>query len=167
MATTGLVLLAKDTFSSVTSVSIDNVFSATYKQYRIITNASGSGASNILMRLRVGGVDNSSTNYGRQFIVGTSTSVIGGRETSQTVWSGIGRVEVGIKQINVTEVLNPFQSVAASAFSAFNPAPTGSIEAIIIGYNMSVTTSYTGFTIAPGFDATTFSGTVTVYGLAQ
>ena len=164
---TGLILLAKDTFSAVTSVSIDNVFSATYKQYKIITNASGSTAANISMRLRVGGVDNSSANYGRQYMVSTGTSVVGGRETSQTVWSGIGRVESGIKQINITEVSNPFQSVAASAVSSFIPSPTGSLEAIALVYNMSVTTSYTGFTIAPGFDATTFTGTVTVYGLVQ
>lgn len=163
----GLTLLAKDTFTTVTSVSLDNVFSNTYKQYKIITDVDSTGGGNVLFRLRVGGVDNSSTNYGRQYLVGSSTSVVGGRETSQTVWSGFGRAENGLRQCNITEILNPYQSVAASAFSSFVPVATGNLEAIAVVYNMSVTTSYDGFTISPGFDATTFSGTVTVYGLVQ
>lgn len=164
---TGLILLAKDTFSAVTSLSIDNVFSATYKQYKIVINASGSTGANIMMRLRVGGVDNSSGNYGRQYLVGANTTVSGGRETSQTYWSGLGRVESGIKQINILEVLNPFQSVTASAIAGVTVFASASIETVANAYNISVTTSYTGFTIAPGFDATTFTGTVTVYGLVQ
>lgn len=163
----GLILLAKDTFTSVTSVSIDNVFSATYKQYKIIINASGSTGANISMRLRVSGTDNSSANYGRQYLVGANTSVVGGRETSQTVWNGVGRVESGIKQTNILEVLNPFQSVTASALSGVTVYSSASLETVANVYNMSVTTSYTGFTISPGFDATTFTGTVTIYGLVQ
>jgi hypothetical protein len=164
---TGLILLAKDTFSAVTSVSIDNVFSATYKQYKIVINASGSTGANISMRLRVSGTDNSSANYGNQYIVGSNTTVSGGRETSQTFWGGVGRLESGIKQINILEVLNPFQSVAASAIGGYTVYASASIETVARVWNMSVTTSYTGFTIAPGFDATTFTGTVTVYGLVQ
>ena len=161
----GLILLATDSFTAVTSVSLNNVFSATYKQYKIVTNVSGSSAANVSFRLRASGTDNSSTNYIRRYIVGTSTSVVTARETGQTVWSGFGRAEVGAKTINITEILNPFQSTYTSAFTSFIPTPTGNLESLSAVFTSTVTTSYDGFTISPGFDATTFTGTVAVYGL--
>lgn len=161
---TGIKLLSRDTFTTVTSVSLDNVFSSSYKQYKIVTDVDSSSGSNVLFRLRASGTDNSATNYKRTYLVGTSTSVVGGNETSQTVWSGFGRAEVGVRQCNITEVLNPFQSTNTTAYSSFVPAASGSLEIITLVYDITVTTSYDGFTIAPGFDATTFSGTVEVYG---
>jgi hypothetical protein len=161
---TGIKLLAKDSFTTVTSVSLNNVFSSSYKQYKIVTDVESAGNANVLFRLRASGSDNSSTNYLRTYLVGTSTSVVGANETSQTVWSGFGRAESGVRQCNVTEVLNPFQSTNTTAYSSFVPAASGSLEVITLCYDISVTTSYDGFTIAPGFDATTFTGTVEVYG---
>ena len=161
----GLTLLATDSFSTVTSVSLDNVFSNTYKQYKIITDVSGASAANVSFRLRASASDNSSTNYSRRYIAATSTSVVTARETSQTVWSGIGRANASAKTVNITEVLNPFQSTYTSAFSFFITDPSGSLEVVTAVYNTSVTTSYDGFTISPGFDANTFSGSVAVYGL--
>ncbi len=161
---TGIKLLAKDSFTTVTSVSLNNVFSNTYKQYKIVTDVESAGNANVLFRLRASGSDNSSTNYRRTYLVGTSTSVVGANETSQTVWSGFGRAESGVRQCNITEVLNPFQSTNTTAYSSFVPAASGSLEVIALCYDISVTTSYDGFTIAPGFDATTFTGTVSVYG---
>jgi len=168
MATRGLVLLAKDTFSNVTSVSFDNVFSNTYKQYKLITVASSSGPNNIRLRLRAGGSDNSSANYARQYLVGTSTSVVAGRETSQTSWNGVGRVENGIEMVSICEILNPFQTAYTSASNLLILNPTGSIEVLGLAYGITVTTSYDGFSLAPSdFSGTLFSGTVTLYGLAE
>lgn len=168
MATRGLILLAKDTFSSVTSVSFDNVFSNTYKQYKLITNIAAGVAGNLNLRLRASGSDNSSTNYQRQYIVGTSTSVIAGRETSQTSWNGVGRTENGVECISICEILNPFQTNYSSAVSRYVIAPTGSLEDISIAFGTTVTTSYDGFSLAVGnFGANSFSGTITLYGLAQ
>jgi hypothetical protein len=161
---TGIKLLARDSFTSVTSVSLDNVFSNTYKQYKIITDVESAGDSDVLFRLRVGGTDNSAGNYSRNYLAGSGTSVFGANETSQTSWSGLGRAENGVRQCNITEVLNPFQSAYTSAYSSIVPTATGNLLVISMVYYTSVTTSYDGFTIAPGFNSTTFSGTVQVYG---
>lgn len=162
---TGIKLLAKDSFTTVTSISLDNVFSNTYKQYKIITDVDSAGGGNVLFRLRTSGVDNSSTNYTRIYLVGTSTSVVGAVQTTQTTWSGFGRAENGVRQCNITEVLNPYQSTYTTAYSSFVPVASGNLEVISLGYYINATTSYDGFTISPGFDSTTFSGTVEVYGL--
>jgi hypothetical protein len=76
----GLVKLAAQTFTSATSVIVDNVFSATYNSYKIIISASSSSASDPSLNFRVGGV-NATSNYGHQFIQGNSSSITGNRNT--------------------------------------------------------------------------------------
>jgi 23S rRNA-/tRNA-specific pseudouridylate synthase len=167
MATRGLVLLAKDTFTSVSSVQFDNVFSATYKQYKIIVNALGSTTTTSLnFRLRVGGSDNSSTNYQRQLITGNNTTVSAARLTSETSWVAFaGAVKSTEKNIVVCEVLNPFQTTYTSGTRSNQYETSGNIELQVGAFGITVTTSYDGFTILPG--SGTITGTITVYGLAE
>jgi len=72
----GLVLLNTTAFSAVTSVSIDNVFSSTYQNYRLVfnmTDASGNNAE-IWWYGRTSGVD-VTTNYAFQMTYSRSTTV--------------------------------------------------------------------------------------------
>ena len=63
-AAQGLTLINTTTFSAVTTTSIDNVFSSTYSNYRIILNLTSLGTSaNVLFRLRTSGSDNTTSNY--------------------------------------------------------------------------------------------------------
>jgi hypothetical protein len=164
MATRGLVLLAKDTFTTVSSVSFDNVFSATYKQYRIITNISSASAGYSYMRLRASGTDNSSANYFRQFYAANGGTGSAARSSSQTTWAGITEMNT-YSNIQIIEVNNPFQSTYTSAINLSNDTSAGNIVWFSNVFGMNVTTSYDGFTIKP--DSSTISGTITVYGLAQ
>ena len=61
----GLVHINTTTFSAVSSVSLDNVFTSDYANYKIIINVTGvgAGAPNIPMRLRASGTDDSTANY--------------------------------------------------------------------------------------------------------
>jgi hypothetical protein len=79
-STSGLTLLASQTFTSATSVTVDNVFSATYNSYKIIISALTSSAGDPSLNFRVGGV-NATSNYGHQFIQGNSSSITGNRNT--------------------------------------------------------------------------------------
>jgi len=163
MATRGLILLAKNTFSGVSSVSFDNVFSATYKLYKIVTNFSGSGAYTY-MRMRAGGSDNTSTNYNRQFLVGNHSTITAGRSTSVTRWDGVTELNT-TGNIALIEIINPFQSAYTNAISKMSEYNSGNIIFISGTFGLTVTTSYDGFTIAP--DTSTITGNITVYGLAQ
>jgi hypothetical protein len=58
----GLVLITAETFSAVSSVSVNNCFSATYRTYSIVTTFTNTGAA-ITFRMRSGGSDNSASTY--------------------------------------------------------------------------------------------------------
>lgn len=72
---TGLVLVSSSTFSAATTVSVDNVFSSTYANYRIIIGASTTaiaGVATMNAVLRIGGVS-TATNYDYVRTAQTST----------------------------------------------------------------------------------------------
>ena len=63
-ASNALVLLNTTTFTTQSTVSINDVFSATYDSYFIIISTDGSTTAQTLgLRMRVSGLDNSSNNY--------------------------------------------------------------------------------------------------------
>ena len=65
----GMVHLHTETFSAVSSVSIDNVFSSTYDDYRVMMRYSASVSSDLFLRYRSGGVDSTNaTQNNRGFI---------------------------------------------------------------------------------------------------
>ena len=62
----GMVLLNTTSFSAVASQAINNVFSATYRNYRIVVNitqTTGAAGQIIATRLRVGGVSAGGNDY--------------------------------------------------------------------------------------------------------
>ena len=69
-------------FSGASSVSLNGVFSSTYKNYRIsfdnITMPTGAGATDLLLRLRAGG-SNTTTNYtGAGFYMTHNSATVNG-----------------------------------------------------------------------------------------
>jgi hypothetical protein len=91
------------TFSGASTVSFNDVFSATYKNYLVQFNMSGSTTNtDVAMRLRVSGADNSSTNYTRSTIFQSQ------RLTGQTLWDGIAEVATGVQSASQVTIFNPF-----------------------------------------------------------
>jgi hypothetical protein len=104
-----LTLLDTTTFSAQSSVSFDDVFSATYDNYLIhIANTGSTTAVDVLMRLRAAGVDNSSANYSRSSIFQSSTTVSGQLLTGQTSWIGVTSAVSTQRQFSQLTVFNPF-----------------------------------------------------------
>lgn len=84
----GLVLVAVSSFSAASTVSVDNCFTSTYDNYRVITDfTAASTALTITMRMRVGGADSSAASYTRQILYGTGATVTAGVSTGATSWS--------------------------------------------------------------------------------
>lgn len=161
----GLILLAKDTFSTVSSVSFDNIFSNTYDQYKIVVNAKTSSAGDgMAVRLRVGGSDNSTSSYVRQYLWGTNTSAVGAVASSQNTWrfSGFGTTE----NVTIFELSNPFQTEYTTAICNTLTAPNGNIELWNWGWGFNGTTSFDGLTFL-GESGATLTGSVAIYGLAK
>ena len=88
--TPGLVCVkATTTFSAVTQILADSVFTTTYESYLILMEGVTSASDTIQIQYRTGGTTDTSATYNYQFIYGASTSVVGARGTSQnSTWAG-------------------------------------------------------------------------------
>lgn len=165
-----LVRIATTTFTSSTGVNLDNVFSSTYKNYMIVLNLTSSDAGNIRARLRVGGSDNSTSNYFSSFnysrIDGAND---GNSKFSNETWWLVGDLGGGYDG-KVLHLFNPFEStytVFGSEFFGYQYSSpgTGNVYRGAIGGTFNATTSFTGLTIYPG--ANTMTGEVSIYGLKR
>ncbi len=152
------------TFSGASSVSLNNVFSSTYKDYVIQLNFTGSTDNTFCMRLRNGTTDNSSANYysvGIYQTIAASTPTGGSIGGPATYW-WTGESRNGLQQSNVIHIHQPFDT----AYTTMNQQQiyAGSVTAgqVLSTSSMSVTTSYTSFTLFPLTG--TVTGTVSIYG---
>ena len=150
-------------FASASAISLNDVFSTTYDNYRIVLELTGSTNNAINMRMRVAGADNSSANYWNNRTLGQATTVASdGATTADTSFLRVAEFESGIStgsydlfspfktQITSIQGLNQFRY---AAFYQHSEMKTG---------QMTVTTSYTGFTLIP--TAGNITGTISVYG---
>jgi hypothetical protein len=162
VSTTGLVLLNTTTFSAVTSVSINDVFSATYDNYVIeLTDLVPATTGNVSVRLRVAGADNSSSNYlfGRMIVgAAASQTFATANNTTSTSFVVVSAITSVDNNFATFKLFNPF-TVKKTGFSVLGAG--NSLE--VGGGNMTVTTSYTGFTLLNA-NGGNIAGTIKVYG---
>ena len=163
-STPGLVKLNTTSFSAVSSQSINDVFSATYDNYRIIANIAQTDAVGMAFRVRVGGSDLTTSTYkwARYFNYsndGAYANSVSNSATSIDIPGGVAD-----RGFFVFDIGNPF-----SAFNTHLQERVNFINSSAHAYNFTVsgsvnnTTSYTGFTIFPG--SGTITGTISVYGV--
>jgi len=154
-STTGTV-----TFTGATSISLNDVFSTTYRNYRIVLDFNSSGTGQCAFRFRVGGADNSAANYSYQAGDISSTTFSGGRGTGVTS-SAFGNYDSGGLTSFTIDVFNPFETlrtnVQATNFFATSGAKVGWFYT-----QFTATTSFTGFTLLP--DTGNITGTISVLG---
>ena len=162
-ATPGLVKINTTSFSGVSSQSINDVFSTTYTNYRILLDFNSSGTGAVGFRFRVSGADNSTANYSYQAGDISSTTFSGGRGTGQTS-SNFGNYDSGGLTSFTIDVFNPFETlrtnVQATNFFATSGAKVGWFYT-----QFTATTSFTGFTLLP--DTGNITGKISVYGMAK
>jgi hypothetical protein len=157
----GLNLVAVSTFSAVSSVSVNNCFTTSYDNYRIVITCTAATTADFgtTLRLRVSGTDNSSSNYAWSGVYATSgASGTEGGGTGQSSFKTGAGYNTGL--ITVVDVLNPF----ASNYTSYLESGVRPNEAGIRthGGSFNATTSFDGFTFAPA--SGTVTGTVRVYG---
>jgi hypothetical protein len=169
-STSGLTLITNQTFSSSSAVNVNDVFSSTYRNYRVvmeITSANPTPGSNgVNMRMRVSGTDNSSANYFSDRVFGQNTSVGSqGNTSAATNFPAVLEYEVGTAN-GVYDVIAPFES-ANTAITGLNQFRYTSFyqHTTMLTGQMTVSTSYTGFSLIPA--SGTITGRVLVYGYAN
>jgi len=161
------------TFSGCSNVSLNDVFSATYNNYKIVVegNTSGTSAAGLAIRMRVSGSDNSSSNYRWTSVYvrdNSAAPTVGGEGSNGTStygYAGGFSSTAGFTAISTIELTNPFVSTKNTSLTFTNylydqSGPFGYVYTG--GTMMTVTTSYTGFTIS-GYSGN-ITGTLSVYG---
>ena len=159
----GMVLLNTTSFSGVSSQAIPTAsFSASYQNYRIVLDFTGTLNHDLNMRLRLTTTDDSSSQYQRQELKSGTTSTISSRATSATSYR-LGQYN-GTDRANVLlDILNPFLArvTGINAFSVNGYAST-TPDIVITGGGHNVATSFDGLNFIPSTG--TITGNVSVYG---
>jgi hypothetical protein len=160
----GLVHIETRTLSAVVSESFNDVFSADYDNYKIVTNLSnasgGSTATSLNARYRVSATDASSANYTRQGFVA------GGSSTSAFRATGVTSAELhttyATKNLAIVEIGCPFLTVPTTSSCHWQDVDSSAFRMLFFNTVHDVSTSYTGITLIAS--SSTISGTVSIYG---
>ena len=145
--------------STVSSVAVAGVFSATFDNYKIVvTNADASVNAELLM-LQIGG--STAHNYaGIQMINNSDTQTVKRASNTSGVPMGLTWTNKFSCQV---DVMAPF----VTTYTTFNHPVYGSAgRTLIVGGSINESASYTGFTIAPA-SGTLSGGTIRVYGYGE
>lgn len=154
----------KITFSGISILNINDVFSATYSNYvAVIDHDHPSTAAGVRIRLRAAGVDNNSAQYSRQYLQRSGGSSSGSRITSQT------ELTIFATEANTNGTLLYFYRPAAAVDTAFRSVNmhgfTSATLEDYVGY-LDNATAYDGWSII-GLSSGTLSGSMMIYGFAE
>lgn len=161
----GLDHINTTTFSAVASQSINDVFSATYTNYKIVFNHSVASAASIRMRLRVSGSDDINNVYGtgmyyRQQGGAGAGNLSDGFTTSFALINDTNNLKGDVS----LDLYNPFTTNQTKLTHQTNWQGYSPLQYYtnMGGGIFQNTTSFTGFTI---FTSTsTMTGSISVYG---
>ena len=153
-------------FSAASSVSLNDVFSSIYTNYRIAINLTSAAASQVLMRLRVSNADNTTSNYtaALYYLRSNISQANGAGFTGPANSWALATDANSISYESVIELYEPFETQVTKGnqsgfYSGYSPRQDYGISPG--GLVFDGTTSFTGFTLLSN---STITGTVSVYG---
>jgi len=162
-AASGLTLISSQSFTGVTSKTINNCFSSTYDNYVIYVNInSGTGINYNYLKLRVSGTD-SSASYNYVRVIAYDSTVAAGSTDSSSNGYQIGTSATDSGGATRIDVYNPALARATYFYSAGNRKNGTSLEFESTVGNHDVATAYDGLTLTT--DGSTFAGNIRVYGV--
>jgi hypothetical protein len=159
----GSVFISEASFSSVSSVSVDSVFSSSYINYRVLLSFDASANDFSLgMRLRASGSDNSTNSYSAQFSTASTTSVTA-NASDTTIFENVFVADdfrTGANAIGI-DFFSPYTTARETSFFGMSYSSVRIFR--VSAGNFSATTSFDGFSIIP--NTGTVTGRYWVYGL--
>ena len=164
-ASGALVKITSGTFSASSGFNVNNCFSSTYDDYKIILVMAGTTDVLVAMQLRLSGTD-SSASYYSQRVFGYSTTAGAAANTTGTDDMNVAIGSNGAKISTTIEIHDPGAAVHTifEAISNSNFSSVGRLAQVFVGGH-AVSTAYDGFSIIP--DAGTLTGRYIVYGYAK
>lgn len=153
----GLTLIAAQTVTSSSTVSVNSVFSGTYQNYTVYFQLIGAGGAQDDLRMRVGGADNSNAStYIVQKLDVSNTTVTGSRVTSN-LFDNVFLTSAA-NAINRINFYQPFEAEQTAV--EFTSGINGEEMKFAFGRQTN-NTSFDGFSL---LFAGAVSGTVWIYG---
>jgi hypothetical protein len=161
----GLTFLASSSPSAAASLTMDSVFSSTYRNYLLVGSFTGSADAGVQIRFRTGGTDNTNTSYSYTVLFNNTSSVSGtGGATGQTEGKFTNSGSSGTSVFSST-IFNPFASDSTGYMTNQARFIGGSQARCDFYGGFNTTTSFDGFKLLP--DSGTFTGTIRLYGIAN
>jgi hypothetical protein len=157
----GLTLINTTSFSAVSSVSVSDVFSATYDTYVVRSSYTGSASTFCNIRLRVAGADASAADYSRQLMDVSNNVTNFARASGETSWVNAVAHRTTGNRANLLEIHRPFDAAPTTAIK-LGGSSNSTIDFANFISQHDVATSYTGFTYVVG--SGTITGSISVYG---
>lgn len=155
----GLVHLHTESFSAVSSVSIDDVFSAAYDNYSILINGFGSAGNFGDIRFRSGGSDVTSANYNRHRLT-SDTSVVVDNDASDSEFSISWIYDTDAMFVSAN-IFKPAQAAVTSMQLNSGRIPNPRYLSMYGAY--SATTVFDGITFSAAA-TNTITGSLRIYG---
>ena len=153
--------------SAASTTNVNNCFTSTYQNYMLVCNPTTSANTGVAMRLRVGGSDNSTSNYG----VGYRYNLLTGSNVGDA--TSTGQTQFNLHVSNVCRAINGTYffynpEVADRTTAAFSNTQADNTVSDFYsfrgGLEFNATTQFDGFSIYTG-GAPTISGTIKIYGM--
>jgi hypothetical protein len=159
-----LVLLNTTSFTGVASQSINDVFSATYDNYKIVAKVNNASTAGIIFRYRVAGSDNTTSNYNIQQTQSGATTVSTQSRVNRDNFDFFGGSITSQDNYYFIETIFPFASetTVINSIALHNPSLP---ESFINVGGFDQTTSFTGFSLIASTG--NISGKVSVYGYTK
>jgi len=159
----GITLIDELAFSASQTINVNDVFSSTYKNYRVFITGTSTSSNPLTMRLRLSGSD-TSTDYTNQSLIVDATSTTARRNyTGNDDWQ-LGDINADAATFEIL-IFNP-NIADKTGYSCTNGLLLSSINNLTESFTGFQTgnTQFTGFTLLSASNAT---GTVFVYGYAK
>lgn len=151
-------------FDSVTSLSLNGVFTGNYDNYLIVISCSDDvSESRLDVRLRASGSDASSGNYSNQYVQADNTTINALQGTGETQWR-YATVSNTQRDGMMTAIYGPFLA-NATAFRTVLALGANSAEILDRAGSHNLSTSYDGLTFISASNA--FTGNVHVFGYEE
>lgn len=162
-STTGLV-----TFTNAQTIRLEDVFTSTYKSYRVVINIDSTGSNTELgLRMRNSGSDYTGANYfqggRREIFSGTTNAYSTGSATLyylHHISTDANRTTIFSMDIGYPNVATSTVFTGSGFGNFYNTGPTGYVSSGIL----LTTTQYTALSVFGAADGTNLTGTLKVYG---
>lgn len=152
-------------FTTITSLSLNGVFTSSFNNYLIVVSGNGSGDNQFFYgRLRLSGTDASGSNYARQRLFASGVSAGASRLTSQDKVT-LGCYDSEQRDLTHIHVYGPALALPTAFRSTGMHGHSGAVLGDTVGTH-SLSTAYDGITILPE-SPDTMTGNIVVLGYEE